>query len=65
MAEARIFAVIMALYTLSGIAYFIPNAGLSAIIVHAIADIIAPPSVTYRHALLSSCVDLSVLLLMT
>jgi sodium-independent sulfate anion transporter 11 len=45
--------VIMALYTLSGLAYYIPNAGLAAIIIHAIADIIASPSVTYRFWRLS------------
>lgn len=46
----------MALYLLYGAAYYIPNAGLAAIIIHAIVDIIASPSATYRYAMLSSCV---------
>jgi len=45
----------MALYSLSGVAYYIPSAGLAAIIIHAIADIIASPRVTYRYAFMSSC----------
>ena len=44
----------MLLYLLYGAAYYIPNAGLAAIIIHAIADIIASPRTTYRCAISSS-----------
>ena len=43
----------MSLYLLYGAAYYIPNAGLAAIIIHAISDIIASPRATYRCAILS------------
>lgn len=39
--------VIVALYGLTDAFYFIPNAGLSAIIIHAVADLIAKPSQVY------------------
>jgi len=39
--------VIVALYGLTDAFYFIPNAGLSAIIIHAVADLVTPPSQVY------------------
>lgn len=36
--------VIVALYGLTKAFYYIPTAGLSAIIIHAVADLVAPPS---------------------
>jgi sodium-independent sulfate anion transporter 11 len=39
--------VLIALYALTDAFYFIPNAGLSAIIIHAVADLVAPPSQVY------------------
>ena len=44
----------MSLYLLYAAAYYIPDAGLAAIIIHAIADIIASPRTTYRCAISSS-----------
>ena len=56
LAQRRIFIVLSSLYLLYGTAYYIPNAGLAAIIIHAILDIIASPRTTYGYAILSSCV---------
>ena len=39
--------VIVALYGLTDAFFFIPLAGLSAIIIHAVADLVAPPSQVY------------------
>ena len=39
--------VIVALYGLTDAFFFIPNAGLSAIIIHAVADLVTPPSQVY------------------
>ena len=44
----------MSLYLLYGAAYYTPNAGLAAIIIHAIAEIIASHRTTYRRAISSS-----------
>lgn len=55
----------MALYSLSGVAYYIPSAGLAAIIIHAIADIIASPRVTYRYARCPRVFSILVLRLLT
>lgn len=55
----------MALYSLSGVAYYIPSAGLAAIIIHAIADIIASPRVTYRYARCPHVLSILVLRLLT
>ena len=54
LSQPGIIIVLMLLYLLYGVAYYIPNAGLAAIIIHAIADIIASPRTTYRCAILSS-----------
>lgn len=40
--------VIVALYGLTSAFYWIPTAGLSAVIIHAVADLVAPPSQVYR-----------------
>lgn len=39
--------VIVALYGFTDAFFFIPNAGLSAIIIHAVADLVTPPSQVY------------------
>jgi solute carrier family 26 (sodium-independent sulfate anion transporter), member 11 len=39
--------VLVALYGLTEAFYWIPNAGLSAVIIHAVADLVAPPSRVY------------------
>lgn len=39
--------VIVALYGLTDAFYYIPNAGLSAIIIHAVADLVTPPAQVY------------------
>lgn len=41
--------VIVALYGLTPAFYWIPNAGLSAVIIHAVADLIAPPAQVYTY----------------
>jgi sodium-independent sulfate anion transporter 11 len=55
----------MALYSLSRVAYYIPNAGLAAIIIHAIADIIASPKTTYKYVLCLLVFNTSILRLVT
>ncbi|KAG8779455.1 hypothetical protein FRC20_003171 [Serendipita sp. 405] len=45
--------VIVALYGLTDAFFFIPSAGLSAIIIHAVADLVTPPSQVYRFWLIS------------
>lgn len=45
--------VVVALYAVAGAFYWIPNAVLSAVIIHAVGDLIAPPSVLYRFWLVS------------
>lgn len=45
--------VVVALYAVTGAFYWIPNAVLSAVIIHAVGDLIAPPSVLYRFWLVS------------
>lgn len=45
--------VLVALYGVTGAFYWIPNAVLSAVIIHAVGDLIAPPSVLYRFWLVS------------
>ena len=39
--------VIVALYGLTDAFFYIPNAGLSAVIIHAVADLVTPPSQVY------------------
>jgi sodium-independent sulfate anion transporter 11 len=41
--------VIVALYGLTDAFYWIPNAGLSAVIIHAVADLVASPSQVYTY----------------
>ncbi|KAI0078989.1 sulfate permease [Panus rudis PR-1116 ss-1] len=41
--------VIVALYGLTPAFFWIPNAGLSAIIIHAVADLVASPAQVYRY----------------
>ena len=41
--------VIVALYGLTPAFFWIPNAGLSAVIIHAVADLVASPSQVYRY----------------
>lgn len=41
--------VIVALYGLTPAFYYIPNAGLSAVIIHAVADLVASPSQVYSY----------------
>jgi sodium-independent sulfate anion transporter 11 len=45
--------VLIALYALSGTFYWIPNAGLAAVIIHAVLDLIVPPSAVYKFWLVS------------
>lgn len=40
--------VIVAIYGLTGAFYWIPNAGLAAIIIHAVGDLIASPQQIYK-----------------
>ncbi|KAL2267027.1 hypothetical protein VTJ83DRAFT_4304 [Remersonia thermophila] len=40
--------VILALYALTAVFFFIPMAGLSALIIHAVLDLISPPSEIYK-----------------
>jgi solute carrier family 26 (sodium-independent sulfate anion transporter), member 11 len=45
--------VIVALYGLTDAFFYIPNAGLSAIIIHAVADLVTPPHQVYTFWLIS------------
>ncbi len=46
--------VIIALYALTGVFYYIPNAALAAVIIHAVVpDLVAPPAVLYRFWLVN------------
>ena len=40
--------VVVALYALTGAFFWIPSAGLSAIIIAAVGDLVAPPRVVYN-----------------
>jgi sodium-independent sulfate anion transporter 11 len=46
---ATAMVVIVALYGLTPAFYWIPNAGLSAVIIHAVADLVASPSQVYSY----------------
>ncbi|WFD33427.1 hypothetical protein MCUN1_000240 [Malassezia cuniculi] len=46
-------AVLIAIYALSGVFYWIPNASLAAVIIHAVGDLIAPPSQLYKFWLIN------------
>ncbi|WFC95303.1 hypothetical protein MBRA1_001950 [Malassezia brasiliensis] len=45
--------VLIAIYALSGVFYWIPNAALSAVIIHAVGDLIAPPALLYKFWLMN------------
>jgi sodium-independent sulfate anion transporter 11 len=45
--------VVVALYGVTGAFYWIPSSVLSAVIIHAVGDLIAPPSLSYRFWLVS------------
>ncbi|KAK5989511.1 Sulfate permease 2 [Cladobotryum mycophilum] len=40
--------VLLALYALTAVFYYIPNAALAAVIIHAVGDVITPPKVVYQ-----------------
>ncbi|KAL9098273.1 MAG: hypothetical protein Q9163_006044, partial [Psora crenata] len=40
--------VLLAIYALPAVFFYIPNAGLSAVIIHAVGDLITPPNVVYQ-----------------
>lgn len=41
--------VLLALYALTSVFFYIPNAGLAAIIIHAVGDLITPPREVYKY----------------
>lgn len=45
--------VLIAIYALSGVFYWIPKAALSAVIIHAVGDLIAPPALLYKFWLMN------------
>lgn len=45
--------VLIAIYALSGVFFWIPQAALSAVIVHAVIDLIAPPAQLYKFWLIN------------
>ncbi|WFD30798.1 hypothetical protein MSPP1_001822 [Malassezia sp. CBS 17886] len=45
--------VLIAIYALPGVFYWIPNATLSAVIIHAVFDLIAPPALLYKFWLMN------------
>jgi len=45
--------VLLAIYALPAVFYYIPNASLSAVIIHAVGDLITPPNTVYRFWLVS------------
>jgi len=47
--------VLLALYALTSVFYYIPSAGLAAIIIHAVGDLITPPREVYRYWQTSPC----------
>ncbi|CAM1511656.1 Fc.00g091690.m01.CDS01 [Cosmosporella sp. VM-42] len=47
------FVLVLALYALTGVFYFIPNAALAGLIIHAVCNLIAPPKNLYRYWQLS------------
>jgi len=40
--------VLLAIYLLTAVFFYIPNAALAAVIIHAVGDLITPPNVVYR-----------------
>jgi len=45
--------VLIAIYALPSVFYYIPNASLAAVIIHAVGDLITPPDTVYRFWLVS------------
>lgn len=45
--------VLLAIYLLTSVFYYIPNSSLSAVIIHAVGDLITPPSTVYKFWLVS------------
>ena len=45
--------VLLAIYALPAVFYYIPNASLAAVIIHAVGDLITPPNTVYRFWLVS------------
>lgn len=45
--------VLLAIYALPAVFYYIPNSSLSAVIIHAVLDLITPPNVVYQFWLIS------------
>ncbi|KAK0631840.1 sulfate transporter family-domain-containing protein [Immersiella caudata] len=45
--------VLLAIYALPAVFYYIPNASLAAVIIHAVGDLITPPNTIYRFWLVS------------
>ena len=45
--------VLVAIYALTAVLFYIPHASLSAVIIHAVADLIAPPNMIYQFWLIS------------
>jgi sodium-independent sulfate anion transporter 11 len=42
------FVVLLAIYALPAVFYYIPNSALSAVIIHAVGDLITPPNTVYQ-----------------
>ena len=45
--------VLLAIYALPAVFYYIPNASLSAVIIHAVGDLITPPNTVYQFWMVS------------
>lgn len=45
--------VLLAIYLLTSVFYYIPNSSLSAVIIHAVGDLITPPNTVYKFWLVS------------
>ncbi|KAK0734864.1 sulfate transporter family-domain-containing protein [Lasiosphaeria miniovina] len=45
--------VLLAIYALPAVFYYIPNASLAAVIIHAVGDLITPPNTVYQFWLIS------------
>lgn len=45
--------VLLAIYLLTAVFYYIPNSSLSAVIIHAVGDLITPPNTVYKFWLVS------------
>lgn len=47
------FILVLALYALTGVFYFIPNAALAGLIIHAVSNLLTPPRSLYKYWQLS------------